>query len=394
MGVQLNEEQVLATYTGETWWRSSNEQVLEIVGPAGTGKTFLVRYLIDRFSLSLDEVLFAAYMGKAAMVLGRNGLPAKTLHSIMYDYVKVLDKDEEGKIQFLPNGKPKTKFMFVKKDKLPSKIRLIVLDEGGMVNEEMGKDLLSFGIPVIVLGDLNQLPPVFGKSAFLHNPDIKLTKIMRQAEGSPIIYLSQQVLNGEPLEYGVYGNCSVIPKNSVNDFIFTNADIVLTGTNRLRYEINTLFREHLLHGIKPDYPNVGEKIICRKNNWNKCLYDDIYLTNGMSGFVDYIDLESFNGKQFKMDFRPDFVSKSFKNLNVDYETFFAKPNADKQEKDLFDFTRNKFEFAYAITVHLSQGSQYPKVLFLPERMGMSEIDYKRFMYTGITRAKEQITIAI
>lgn len=392
MNIQLTDEQVFAIYKGEEWWNRSGEQVLEISGPAGSGKTFLVRYLIERFGLDLDEVLFVAYMGKAAMIMARNGLPAQTIHSAIYNYEKILDK-VEGKIQMLPNGRPKMKHVFVKKERLHPKIKLIVLDEGSMVNEIIAKDLLSFNIPVIVLGDLNQLPPVFGNSFFLNNPDIILTKIMRQAEQSPIIYLSQQVLNGNKLTNGVYGNCAVINKSDVTDYLFNEADIVLTGTNRLRYEINNLFRTHIKKGIKEQYPNVGEKIICRQNNINKHINDNIYLTNGMVGYVDYVDIESFNGKQLKIDFRPDFLNKSFKNLIIDYNFMYSPPSSDKTIKQ-YDFTKNKFEFAYAITTHMSQGSQYQKVLFLPERMGMSNEDYKKFLYTGITRAQEKIIIAI
>ena len=64
----------------------------------------------------------------------------------------------------MENQKPKK--VFALKEKLNKKIKLIVLDEGSMVNKEIGEDLLSFQIPVIVLGDLNQLPPVFGNPIF------------------------------------------------------------------------------------------------------------------------------------------------------------------------------------------------------------------------------------
>lgn len=391
MGILLNEQQIDATYKADMWWNGSSEQVFEISGAAGTGKTFLVRYLIERFDLDLDEVLFVAYMGKAAMALARNGLPAKTIHSTIYNYEKVLDK-VDGKIQLTPSGKPKTKFVFTLKEKIPKKIRLIVVDEAGMVNEQIAKDLKSFGVPIIALGDLNQLPPVFGKSGFLNDPDVILTQIMRQAEGNPIIYLSQQVLKDEPLKIGVYKNSAVISSSDLDEYKFKNADIVLTGTNRLRYNINNMFREHIYKGLKLDRPNVGEKIICRRNNWGRCILDNIFLTNGMSGVVDYVDNQSFNGKQLKIDFKPDFVGKTFKNLTIDYERLFSSPSSTDMGSLVFN--RDLFEFAYAITVHLSQGSQYPNVLFLKEDMGLNKEDRKRHAYTAITRASESITIAI
>ena len=390
MSILLNEQQVDATYKADEWWNNSNEQVFEISGAAGTGKTFLVRYLIERFELDLDEVLFVAYMGKAAMALARNGLPAKTIHSAIYNYQKVLDK-VDGKIQLTPSGKPKTKFIFTLKEKIPKNIRLIVVDEAGMVNEQIAKDLKSFGVPIIALGDLNQLPPVFGKSGFLNDPDVILTQIMRQAEGNPIIYLSQQVLKDEPLKIGVYKNSSVISSDDLDEYKFKNADIVLTGTNRLRYNINNMFREHIYKGLKLDRPNVGEKIICRKNNWNRQVLENIFLTNGMSGIVEYVDAQSFNGKQLKIDFKPDFLNRSFKNVTIDYERLFSSPST---EINAYNYNRDIFEFAYAITVHLSQGSQYPNVLFLKEDIGLSKEDRKKHAYTAITRASESITIAI
>ena len=142
MGIEFNNEQIYAIYDMESWYHSaSSDQVFEISGPAGSGKTTLIRYLIERLNLKYDEVLFLAYMGKAASQMARNGLPAKTIHSAIYDYVKVYDRDEKGKIIFTEDRKPKMKKTFVKKDRLDKKIKLIVVDEGSTVDEKIGKDL-------------------------------------------------------------------------------------------------------------------------------------------------------------------------------------------------------------------------------------------------------------
>ena len=196
-------------------------------------------------------------------------------------------------------------------------IKLIILDEGSMVNEDIAKDLLSFDIPIIVLGDLNQLPPVFGNPFFLTDPDVILTKIMRQNENNPIIYLSQQVLAGKELHVGDYGSSSIISKNSISKEHFTKADIVLTETNRMRWNINNYFREQLKKIKQLDYPHVNEKVICRKNNWSRSIsYKkiDMYMTNGMTGFVDTIDKSTYDKKSMIMDFRPDFSEKIFRNV--------------------------------------------------------------------------------
>ena len=249
MGIELNNDQIYASYKMENWWHHSTEQLFQISGGPGRGKTFLVRYLIDRVGLSYDEVLFVAFMGKAASQLARNGLPAKTIHSAIYKYEKQIARDENGKMIFKDNGKPKMKNVFVKKEKIGKNIKLIVCDEGSMVDEKTALDLMSFGIPIIVLGDLNQLPPVFGKPFFLQNPDVELHQIMRQAEGNPIIWLSEEILAGNELKIGVYGKSAVIKKSDLTDYHFRNADIILTCTNRLRYNANNYCREEI-KGIK------------------------------------------------------------------------------------------------------------------------------------------------
>ena len=394
MGIELNNQQIYTLYDLENWWNKSDDQVYEISGAAGTGKTFLIRYFIDRIGLDLSDVAFVAYMGKASTQMARNGLPAQTIHSLIYNYERILDLDEEGHIQLTPKGKPKTKMVFVKKDKIPKHVKLIVVDEAGMVNQDIAKDLLSFKKPIIALGDLNQLPPVFGNSFFLQNPNSILTEVMRQKEGDPIVWLAHQVLDGNKLQTGVYGNSAVIQKSDLNEFILNKSDIVLTATNKLRYEINTLFRENIKKIKKLNMPNIGEKVICRKNNWNRCIDNIIYLTNGLTGTITHIDRESFNGKQIKIDFKPDFLEhKAFKNLNIDYHHLFETPNSD-ENSDGYSFTREKFEFAYAITTHSSQGSQYPNVVFLDEKNTFDKDTYRRLQYTAITRAMEKITIVI
>ena len=358
-----------------------------------THNTTLIKYFIDYIGLDIEDVLFVAFQGKAAMQMSRHKLPAKTIHAAIYDFEKVVDYDENGKLQLDENGKIKKKFEFVLKDEIPSNPKLIVVDEAGMVGEKNALDLLSFGIPIVALGDLNQLPPVMAKPFFLKKPNFVLTQVMRQSEKNPIVWLSQQVLQNNPLHYGVYGDSQIIPKSSLSEFQLHDSDIVLTCTNRLRHEINTLFRENILNIKKLDLPCEGEKIICRKNNWHRSIEKMYYLTNGMTGTIDYIDPSTFDGKGIKIDFKPDFTKKCFRNLVMDYKSLF-QPEKAKDELGAYDFKRNKFEFAYAITTWLSQGSEFDNVVFLLEQNGINPSIKKQILYTAITRAKKKITIVI
>ena len=391
MGIELNTQQVHALYDIENWWTHQDNQVYEISGAAGTGKTFLVNYFIDRIGLDSSEVAFTAFAGKAAMQMARNGLPAQTIHSLIYDHVKVLDYDANGKIQVNPaTGKPLMKWEFVKKDKIFKNPKLIVVDEASMVNKALADDLLSFDVPLIALGDLNQLPPVIGNPVFLKHPNYILTQIMRQAENDPIVWLSQRILNNQKLEYGTYGTSSVCSKSALNDYHLLNTDIVLTGTNKLRHKINELYRKDLLNIRKLDLPQVGEKIICVKNDWTRSIDNSIFLMNGLAGYIDFIDIESYNGKELKIDFRPDFLQKKFKNIRLDYKKLFNM-YGDNDRVDIFS-KLNQFEFAYAITTHKSQGSQWDTVIYLDERSGWDPDTYKKLQYTAITRAKKAIHI--
>jgi hypothetical protein len=369
-----------------------------------THNTTIVLYLIEKLGLKLDQVLFLAYQGKAACRLAMTGLPAQTIHSAIYRYEKELMKDSDGRYLRNEQGKIRTKGVFVKREyigKNANEIKLIVIDEAGMVNETIAEDLKSFGIPIIVLGDLNQLPPVFGNPYFLNNPDVVLTKIMRQNEGNPIVYLSQQILAGNKLNVGLYGKSEIINKTDLNESHFSKADIVLTETNKLRWNVNNFFREQIRQYKQLDYPHNGEKVICRKNNWKKSVDGGIYLTNGMSGYVDCIHKWTYdrNRKTMAMDFRPDFTPSIFKDITFNYEFMFTAPHQSLIETDnstdaINDHFSDRFEFGYAITVYLSQGNQYGKVLFLNENIMRTKEDQKKLTYTAITRAIDSVTVVV
>lgn len=389
MGIELNAQQINCANKALLWWRNLDKQVFTITGYAGTGKTTIIKYLMQVLNLQVDEVLFMSFTGKASLVLSRKGNYAKTIHSTIYKLEEVVKLDENGN-PIKHFGRTVKELKFIKRDEIPKNIKLLVIDEASMVNEAIGKDILSFNVPIIALGDLNQIPPVFGEPYFLHQPDYNLTKIMRQAENDPIVHLATMARLGQHIDFGVYGGkCFVIPQHEIRDEMLTSADIILCGKNKTREEYNNRVKGEILRKDL-SRPCVGDKIICRQNNWTECI-DDVYLVNGLIGFLDGINLASYDKKSIEIDFRPEFFEygRGWHGIKMDYQ-FFVEPLAIKGNRRSFF---NKFELGYAITTHLSQGSEYDNVFIQKEFMGDKEF-MKKWLYTGITRARDSVTIAI
>lgn len=389
MGLELTNEQIALKKEIIHWYNNygSGKPYYYYSGAAGTGKTTVIHNVIDELHLEREQYIACAYVGKAVLVLMRHGLPASTIHSLIYR--PSFKKTEE--IVFDSFGNPKKvkkrKMVFELKKHLNKNLKLIIVDECAMVNDSMRNDILSFGIPVIMTGDHNQLPPVIGKSSILDDPDFILTKIMRQAENDPIVYLSQCILNHVPIQYGIYGNSKVIPNCTFDNSILTDYDMVICAKNKTRDSLNDKIREELLH-YEYRKPTIGDKVICRKNDWQESI-DGIYLTNGLIGFIRDIDYCSAHRNILYADFQPDFMEKTFDKLSLDYDYFkmssYDKKNLGNKFNDL-----EKFEFAYAITAHLSQGSEYSRVLFIDEKFH-DPTTLNKLRYTAITRAMESVT---
>lgn len=388
--MKLNEQQAQAIEALRKWWYNGNKQVFQISGAAGTGKTTLIRYLINEIKLEYDEVLFTAFVGKATLAMSRNGLNAKTLHSAICYCKDEPVLDENGNVVTEYNRRV-TKRVFTRRKKIDPRIRLIVVDEGSMVPAKMADWLLKFKVPIIVLGDLNQLPPVIGDSFFLKEPDVVLTQIMRQSSESPIPYFAQNVLqNGTKclspgLQIG--DKINVLSKADITPELLKDYDVIICGTNKTRNNLNTYIRERI-YGRTQEYPVIGDKLICRENDWTFSV-DDVYLINGLIGYVTDIDLESISDYTMKIDFKPEFMDNEFKNVTLDRIYMGLSPN----DKRFYRSNYHKFEYGYAITCHLSQGSQYNRVLVFNESFGTAE-ERRKWLYTAVTRAIDKVTILI
>ena len=199
--------------------RTAMQQVFRVFGYAGAGKTTIVRHAIAELGLDTMErdsdgsasasggVLYAAFTGKAALVMTRKGTPASTIHSLIYrvseatpaeiEKVKNDIADIKAQLPSLPAASRlmeetrlrslelrlteihKPRFV-LNEQSILKEAKLLVLDEVSMVGEEMATDLLAFGKPILVLGDPGQLPPVKGEGAFTQQtPDVMLTEIHR-----------------------------------------------------------------------------------------------------------------------------------------------------------------------------------------------------------------------
>lgn len=387
--MEFTDEQEEAIRKAKRWWKTQDKQVFEISGIAGSGKSSVVYYLIEELGLDRNNVLFVAYVGKAALVLSQKGNNAKTIHSAIYDAVEVPKYDENGK-PIIVNNRKVTTIEFVKKNKLYGDIELIVVDEAGMVPEKLALDLMSFNIPIIALGDNNQLDPVFGERFFLAKPDATLTKPMRQALDSPIIYLAERAMRGKPIKMGKYGDsCYVIDKSMITDNMLIKSDVVICGKNKTRTELNNYIRHDIMK-IESESPKIGEKLMCTQNNWGRSICNDIYLINGMTGFVKNVYLDTYNGRSLMIDFQPDFIKDEyFKKVKIDYANLIAKPEDRLNKKSFYD----KFEWGYAATVHKYQGSEADKVFIYHEPYGTADFRCKS-LYTAITRSKKFLILAL
>ncbi len=415
MDVVLTSAQENAKKLIEEWFFNTDDQVFVLSGYAGTGKTFLIDYIV-REVLKLDvgkEAVFVSPTGKAAANLVRNGTVAGTVHGLIYVRDgEEFDVDENGEII------ERRELSFIKRETIDEKIRLIIIDEASMINETVLGDLLSFGVKCLFSGDGAQLPPVNGACPLLENPHYTLTEIVRQAADNPIIQVATLAREGKKIPYGNYGDSvCVIGRNALSGAqrkrLFLKADQILCGRNKTRILLNDEVRAY--KGILKEQllPLDGEKLICTLNDWEKALDKDerFYLVNGIIGVGREIK-ESFDDLA-TMEFQADFMDESVKtpfDIGIFKEGKYRHLYGDRavtlsdgtvahegnfellhKLRAVADEPICRFEFAYAITCHKAQGSEFDFVIVFDESWAFGE-ERSRWLYTAITRAKEKLLI--
>jgi exodeoxyribonuclease-5 len=234
--VNLSPQQDAAVLAVSRWLKAGKPQVFRLFGYAGTGKTTLARRIAEEVD---GDVLFASFTGKAAQVMRNKGCSnARTLHSLIYRPRGDKAEEETGTMQ---------PAFSLNRTSTVAKAKLVVVDECSMVDEALGRDLLSFGTPVLVLGDPGQLPPVNagqGGGGFFteQEPDVMLTEIHRQARENPIIALAQTVREGGRPGLGRYGTSRVVSRGDIDAEQVLAADQILVGRNRTRQLYNRRIR--------------------------------------------------------------------------------------------------------------------------------------------------------
>ena len=370
--------------------------LLVITGGPGTGKTTTINTIIRYFELEGMDIFLAAPTGRAAKRMSETtGFEARTIHRMLE-----LNGGMEGNAGFEKN------------EQNPLETDVIIIDEMSMVDISLMYALLkaiAAGTRLILVGDVNQLPSVGPGSVLKDIIDsnefhtVKLTKIFRQASTSDIIVNAHKINRGEPVSLD----------NKSMDFFFLKryeADKIINVTLQLikqklpkfvgasEYDIQVLtpMRKGLLgverlNGILQMYLNPadkrkrekehggtifreGDKVMQTKNNYQLeweirskyglCIDKGTGIFNGDMGIIEEIN-----------DFAETMTVSFDEGRMVEYPY------------KLLD----ELELAYAVTIHKSQGSEYPAVV-IPLLSGPRMLMNRNLLYTAVTRAKKCVTI--
>ena len=373
--------------------------LLVLTGGPGTGKTTTINTMIQFFESEGMSILLAAPTGRAAKRMTEaTGYQAQTIHRLLEVNG---NPEEEGNV----GG-------FMRNRQNPLETDVLIIDEMSMVDLPLMHALLSAvgeGTRLILVGDVNQLPSV-GPGSVLKDiiasgsfPVVTLTKIFRQAGESDIVVNAHKINAGEP----------VVLNNKSRDFFFLKrqeADVIISVVITLiqkklpKYvnaaptdiQVMTPTRKGLLgverlnsilqRYLNPPAPGkaekefgdkifrIGDKVMQIKNNyqleWEICTKFGLTVDKGTG---------IFNGD---MGIVTD-INTYDETLEVEYD----EGRKVKYSYDLLD----ELELAYAITVHKSQGSEYPAVI-IPLLPGPRLLYNRNLLYTAVTRAKKCLTI--
>lgn len=406
-------------------------QIYRLFGPAGTGKTTLVRSLVEG---AVRPWLFASYTGKAALVMRQKGCAgAQTIHSLIYrpsggaapgsprEAEAAADAAERGAEARMPGGAgggprvgalpltspgpesltspgpgaERVQFNLWGESPL-GQAPGVVIDECSMVDAEVGGDLMSFGRKILVCGDPAQLPPIRGGGFFTEGaPDFMLTQVHRQARDSGILDLATHVREGGDLADRLgwtspAGDCEVVLRDRWTSAEImgrmVRADQVIVGTNRTRHEFNDRYRR--LSGISQPMPVPGDRVICLRNerrtgllNGSRWRVLEVGLPASSEGRVVELRLAALDGTG------PGEVT------TWSWTHHFLGRDAVLDEMGPARLGFQEFDFGYYVTCHKAQGSQWDDVVVYDESRTFRDADTRRrWLYTAITRAARRLLV--
>lgn len=461
-------------YDGIMTWLNrgtATKPTLSLGGFAGTGKTTVVS-VISHELIKMGTIAYAAYTGKASSVLGRKLAQAgiatvsrvvsrkggmrpfeprpycSTIHGLImrpcdvcmveqtYEHnygPECQEKDSNDvagdweSLQITP-GKclgcdppPPVKreghctrcndARYFRREQLDRQYRLLIVDESSMVSDDILNDLLSYRIPILAVGDHGQLPPVRGAGSLMKSPDLRLEKIHRQAEGSPIIKLSARIRATGDIDDSLEDGeaFTVLARRHLGDWAskrFTPSRLLLdprtpegmlgtvlvSWTNKLRVNLNYDVRECL--GLTEVPPKAGEVVICLKN--------EAPIYNGMRGVLlgDAIQVGDPNGKAPKWKVSVDFAEDGqvAKNIAISEHQLFAEKTIDYDTACKLGVSMSQmgrlYDFSMAMTCHKMQGSSAHEVgvVLEPGLARLGRDDRARWAYTAVTRSEKKLTV--
>lgn len=397
----LSPDQTLALEAVRKWlaaprWTAPGEDVFALGGYAGTGKTSVLGVLARELREAGKRVAYVTFTGRASGVLKKSlanfgvGLDVHTHIGTIHSLIYRPRLDTGGRV-----------IGWSRRDELNPPRDLIVVDEASMVSTDMLTDLGMYGVPILAVGDHGQLPPVQGTSRVVSNPDIRLEKIHRQSEGSPIIALATRIreglgwnpkqADGAIVSYGLKTNVRGVLYAQLQAAASPLDVGLLCWTNKSRLMLNSMARALTGHAKCP--PSSGEPVICLRNA------PPVY--NGMRGLMREDAVEGLKPWWLKLpvDFHDEgIVNDTYRALAPQFmreKTFNGVEEIRERGcTDVFSMKGvDLFDFGYAMSVHKAQGSSFESVIVYCDRpYNPRDTDWRRFYYTAATRARSSLVI--
>lgn len=386
--MELSTDQQYAINSLMDWWGSSKKnQYITLGGYAGTGKSTLIAQLRQQLQKKNTDlkVAFCSFTGKAARVLETKLREQKvvldddsvsTIHSLIYS--PIVDKKENI-------------IGWKKKESDELEADLLIVDEASMIDSSIWNDLLTYGKPIIAVGDHGQLPPINGNFNLMAKPELLLTQIHRQGKDNPIIELSIQARENGQIKHGKYG-LGVKKINRQDSWAqeemeellreYNQDTLVLCGYNSTRIKLNAFIRNAL--EFEQPAPQPNDRVICLRNNHAMGIY------NGMLGNI--FQIKKKDSEWYEASILMDGEEAPYEGLIMQSQFNQTEPMNFGQKRS-WTLKGDLFDFGYALTVHKAQGSQAKRVILFEERFSKMDDDmWRRWLYTAVTRAEKELYI--